>query len=131
MVSAGSTAAKALPLLLQTVDLETALEDDENVLAKLTYPGLRDDFMHYLRTRKSDIEAIVTRHLDLRTGSCQVAEEGWLHGSFSLCIPVNVKDPHYASRRVLFRVPLPYKTGEMNYPGNSEEKLRCEIATYI
>ncbi|OJD10514.1 hypothetical protein AJ78_08497 [Emergomyces pasteurianus Ep9510] len=129
--STGSNAAQALPLLLQPVELKTALEDDENILQKLTYPGLRDDFMDYLYARRSDIEAIVTRHLGLVTGGCQVAEEGWLHGSFNLCIPVNVRDPRYATKRVLFRVPLPYKTGERNYPGNSEEKLRCEVATYI
>ncbi|EEP78370.1 predicted protein [Uncinocarpus reesii 1704] len=130
-MSSTRSVAKELPLLLQTVDLQTALEDDENMLQKLTYPGLRDDFMHYLFARRSDIEAIVARHLGLCTGSCQVAEEGWLHGSFNLCIPVNIRDPHYAARRVLFRIPLPYKTGEMKYPGNSEEKLRCEVATYV
>jgi hypothetical protein len=30
-----------------------------------------------------------------------------------------------------FRVPLPYKVGEQHYPGNCEEKLRSEAATYI
>ncbi|KAL4954293.1 hypothetical protein BDW69DRAFT_205332 [Aspergillus filifer] len=30
-----------------------------------------------------------------------------------------------------FRVPLPYKCGERYYPGNCEEKLRSEAATYI
>ncbi|PGH11572.1 hypothetical protein AJ79_04830 [Helicocarpus griseus UAMH5409] len=81
--SAGSTITKSLPLLLKTIDLKDALEDDENVLQKISYPGLRDEFMHYLLSRRLDIEAIVTGHLGLRTGSCQVAEEGWLHGSFN------------------------------------------------
>lgn len=33
--------------------------------------------------------------------------------------------------RVLFRIPLPYKIGEDHFPGNVDEKIRCEAATYI
>ncbi|PVH82322.1 hypothetical protein DL98DRAFT_548036 [Cadophora sp. DSE1049] len=34
-------------------------------------------------------------------------------------------------RRVLLRVPLPYKVGESAYPGNANEKLRTEAATFV
>lgn len=34
-------------------------------------------------------------------------------------------------KKVFVRLPLPYKVGEAPYPGNAEEKLRCEAATYI
>lgn len=104
MSSLGPAIGKKLPLLLEAIDLETALEDDENMVQKLAYPDLRDEFMRYLHTRKADIEAIVAYHLGLRTGSCLMAEEGWLHGSFNICIPINIRDPHYAAKRVLFRV---------------------------
>jgi hypothetical protein len=30
-----------------------------------------------------------------------------------------------------FRVPMPFKVGEEAFPGNAEEKLRSEAATYI
>ena len=29
------------------------------------------------------------------------------------------------------RFPLPYKIGEANRPGNSDEKLRCEAVAYV
>lgn len=31
----------------------------------------------------------------------------------------------------MIRFPLPYKVGELNYPGNANEKVRCEAATYV
>ena len=31
----------------------------------------------------------------------------------------------------MFRFSLPYKVGELGYPGNADEKLRCEAAMYI
>lgn len=30
----------------------------------------------------------------------------------------------------MIRFPLPYKVGEFKYPGNAEDKLRCEAATF-
>jgi hypothetical protein len=56
----------------------------------------------------------------------------WQHGSFIVCIPVTVEQPgRSGSAKMAFRVPLPYKVGERNYPGNCKEKLRSEAATYI
>ena len=31
---------------------------------------------------------------------------------------------------VIIRLPLPYKDGDRKYPGNSDEKIRCQAATY-
>jgi hypothetical protein len=31
----------------------------------------------------------------------------------------------------MIRFPLQYKVGEENFPGNADEKLQCEAATYI
>ncbi|TPX15568.1 uncharacterized protein E0L32_004266 [Thyridium curvatum] len=33
-------------------------------------------------------------------------------------------------QKAIIRFPLPYKIGEEHYPGNVDEKLRCEAATY-
>ena len=44
------------------------------------------------------------------------------------CIPIHVDK---WSKRVLIRLPLPYKVGESPCPGNADEKLRCEAATFI
>ncbi|KAL2786374.1 hypothetical protein BJX66DRAFT_328625 [Aspergillus keveii] len=49
-----------------------------------------------------------------------------MHGSFNVCIPVKF----IGRPSVLFRVPLPYRVGETNHPGNAYEKIRCELGTY-
>lgn len=49
-----------------------------------------------------------------------------------LCLPIHVKNrKNHSEKRVIIRFPLPYKVGEEFFPGNAEEKLRCEAATYI
>ncbi|MCJ1309267.1 hypothetical protein MMC25_002926 [Agyrium rufum] len=57
----------------------------------------------------------------------------WINGDFNLCVPINLISDRITvyPQRVLIRFPLPYKIGESSYPGNSDEKLRCEIATYV
>lgn len=117
-----------LPLLRREIILEDALEDDDNILARLKYPAKQRAFWTYLQDNKHEIEAVVSFHL--RVNSCQVAnEETWLFGSYNVCIPVDVNLPSHS--RVLIRIPLPFKLGEEEYPGNVDEKLRCEIATYL
>jgi hypothetical protein len=52
-------------------------------------------------------------------------------GSFNVCIPVRVNRAKSPSNRVIVRFPLPYKVGEVQHPGNAEEKIRSEAATFI
>jgi hypothetical protein len=54
---------------------------------------------------------------------------GYLAVMYNVCIPVYISPPSDA--RVLVRIPLPYKVREAKYPGNVDEKLRCEVASYI
>ncbi|RDW68765.1 uncharacterized protein DSM5745_08525 [Aspergillus mulundensis] len=65
--------------------------------------------------------------------TCRVGEvKDWISGSFNVCIPVDIDGQDgNASKRVLIRFPLPYKVGESQHPGNADEKLRCEAATFI
>ncbi|KAK2744476.1 hypothetical protein FQN55_006803 [Onygenales sp. PD_40] len=124
----GSRTEAQKPVSGGSVSLEDARIDDDNVLHRLDYPKKQEEFWSYLVSRKSDIEAIVRFHL--RAKHCQVADESqWLYGSYNVCIPVYIKRP--SEDRVLVRIPLPYKIGEANNPGNVDEKLRCEVATYI
>ncbi|OAL25414.1 hypothetical protein AYO20_10448 [Fonsecaea nubica] len=51
-------------------------------------------------------------------------------GFRNVCIPVYFS-PASKKDDVYVRIPLPYKVGERNSPGNVEEKLRCEVASYI
>ena len=55
-----------------------------------------------------------------------------MYGYYNICIPVYVDGcVGFPGKRVLVRIPLPYKLGEAESPGNVEEKLRCEAATFI
>ncbi|KAM3496843.1 hypothetical protein MY10362_009787 [Beauveria mimosiformis] len=43
---------------------------------------------------------------------------------------VNVDPAHSSVPHAILRFPLPYRVGEVANPGNSDEKLNCEAATY-
>ncbi|KAF7122765.1 hypothetical protein CNMCM5793_000875 [Aspergillus hiratsukae] len=110
------------------ISLEEALEHDDNVLHLLDYPQKLTDFKTRLISLKADIEATVAFHL--QANCCQVADEdNWMMGNYNICIPVCVNPP--SENHVLIRIPLPFKIGEEKNPGNVDEKLRCEMATYI
>ncbi|KAL9028672.1 MAG: hypothetical protein Q9196_002998 [Gyalolechia fulgens] len=116
------------------ITLDEALEEEQDMLRRLTYWDKRIYFLDYLLDHSVDIEAVVSYHLDLKgKGSCYLAPlDDWIHGSFNMCLPVYVRDRKTRpEKRVMIRFPLPYKIGEDASPGNAEEKLRCEAATYI
>ncbi|KAL9626972.1 MAG: hypothetical protein Q9204_006902, partial [Flavoplaca sp. TL-2023a] len=118
----------------EEVTLDFALEEEHNMLRRLLYWNKRVTLLGYLLNHAVQIEANVAHHLALRHPSdCSLSPlDDWLHGSFNMCVPVHVKRwEQQAEKRVMIRFPLPYKVGEENFPGNAEEKLRCEAATYI
>lgn len=122
----------SLPLLrgkrISKISLGDALDDDDNILHRLEYPQKQHDFCSYLLDHKTDIESLVSFHLGIN--ACEIADQvDWLFGSYNVCIPVYVNGS--SGKRVLIRIPLPFKVGEEMNPGNSDEKLRSEVATYI
>jgi hypothetical protein len=124
----------SLPLLRRTITLEEALDEDDDNLQELSYPDKRLEFYCYLFQHRKQIEDIVSFHLGVPNEVCKVAAElrEWVHGSFNVCIPVYIDNSaEFSVKKVFIRFPLPYKVGESQYPGNAEEKLRCEVATYI
>ncbi|KAL9127660.1 MAG: hypothetical protein Q9217_003507 [Psora testacea] len=109
------------------------MEAEQNMLHQLTLPPERINFLRYLLAHKSEIETSVARHLGLSSvEQCRLSPtEEWIHGSFNLCIPVYIEEcGKRPGRRAIIRFPLPYKVGESDHPGNADEKLRCEAATY-
>ncbi|KAH6722349.1 hypothetical protein BKA61DRAFT_640004 [Leptodontidium sp. MPI-SDFR-AT-0119] len=118
-----------LPLLNGRIALDRALENDDNILAQLGYPRQRQEFVSFLSAHKAEIEAIVSFHLCVK--KCRASDvQTWLTGSYNVCIPVYISPPS-SVRSVLVRIPLPYKVGEAQRPGNVDEKLRCEVASYL
>ncbi|KAI9730802.1 MAG: hypothetical protein M1818_008082 [Claussenomyces sp. TS43310] len=122
-------------LLHGDITYSAATEDETNILQKLTYVHLAAQFRSHLDGRRDQIATLVADHLGLSSSSfCQVAAiNEWINGSFNLCIPVRLESSTSVvqSKRVLIRFPLPYKLGESKCPGNADEKLRCEAATYV
>jgi hypothetical protein len=123
-----------LPLLRGNTTLESALEQEEDVLLELDYPEQRIDFFVFLYSNRGDIERIAAYHLSLGpSDTCRTGDVNeWVHGSFNVCIPLYVnKQGQDLEKQALIRFPLPYRIGEFRNPGNVDEKLRCEAATFI
>lgn len=120
--------SKSLPLLNGSITLSEALDEEVDIIEKLSYPEKRLDFCCHLQSHANEIETIVSHHLRIPGDSCRASwVNEWIHGSFNVCIPIYVD----GQKNIMTRFPLPYKIGESSHPGNAEEKLRCEAATYI
>lgn len=123
-----------LPLLRGTTTLKAALEEEEDMLLALSYPEKRIDYFVTIHVVREEVAKLASYHLGLGSSdTCKLAEVNeWVHGSFNVCIPLYVgKKNQEPEKRAVIRFPLPYKLGESTYPGNVDEKLRCEAATFI
>ena len=56
--------------------------------------------------------------------------ERWIRGGFNLCVFVEVASGD-ATRRIVFRIPMPHKLAEARYPGSVDEKVDGEVSAYI
>ncbi|KAL9607871.1 MAG: hypothetical protein Q9167_007260 [Letrouitia subvulpina] len=129
-----NTVVPTLRTLRGEITLNAALEEEQDMLRRLSYWDKRIGFFVYLLDHTAEIEAVVSYHLCLsEKRSCRLAPlNDWVHGSFNICIPVHVnRRRNHPEMRLMIRFPLPYKLGEEECPGNAEEKLRCEAASYI
>lgn len=125
-------APSALPLLNKLVNLEDALKGDDDVLSQLRHPQERDNFFGYLEAHTLEIKSQVCAHLGV--SNCHVCIMSiWKSGSFNVCVPVLLprQNGSQEPNKVFVRFPLPYKLGEDKFPGNVDEKIRSEVATYI
>ncbi|OJD09884.1 hypothetical protein AJ78_08879 [Emergomyces pasteurianus Ep9510] len=128
-------------LLTSLITLSSAENREEDMRAELQYAMKRGILFAELQRQEKEIQKLVASHCGLASpDSVQISEmveeannkAVWLHGSFNVCIPVYIKSPGRSlPARMGFRVPLPYKIGEESFPGNAEEKVRSEAATYI
>ncbi|KAL5334630.1 hypothetical protein BJX70DRAFT_411134 [Aspergillus crustosus] len=117
-------------LLREDITYSVARDKEVNILHQLKYPDQQAQFFSLLETHHHWIQAVVAHHLNLSVKACQVADSNeWLHGSYNVCIPVDLSTSN-SPTRVLLRIPLPYRVGEHFRPGNADEKIRCEAGTY-
>ncbi|KAJ5930962.1 hypothetical protein N7466_006455 [Penicillium verhagenii] len=120
-------------LLRGEITYAAAKEQDANILHELGYRDQKIRFFTQLDRNRDLIKTIVAHHLGLAsTDQCRVVDVGdWIHGSFNVCIRVDVVDlKGNVERQVMIRFPLPYRIGEKCCPGNADEKVRCEVGTY-
>jgi len=114
---------------------EQALDDDWDMIPTLTAFAKTRDFCQKLERYRSQLEALISRHLGIpSTSFVLLGQEHWVWGSFNICLPIDIKRSYQTSRlprQAILRFPLPFRCGEDYSPGNVEEKLRCEAATYI
>ncbi|KAJ6019910.1 hypothetical protein N7499_002955 [Penicillium canescens] len=117
-------------LLRREVTYSDVKDDEFNMLHQLDYYAQQAQFFAHLRDKSDWMKAVVAHHLNLSSpAACEVSDvEDWLHGSFNVCVPVTIHNRQ--NKRVLLRFPLPYRVGETFNPGNSDEKIRCEVGTY-
>ncbi|KAL8679176.1 MAG: hypothetical protein Q9186_004520 [Xanthomendoza sp. 1 TL-2023] len=117
-----------------TGNTDAALRSVDDMPLEISYPSRQAALYSHLREQQSGIEALVSFHLGLSTTErCRKSETWeWMCGYYNVCVPVYVDGwIGFPGKRVLIRIPLPYKLGEAVKPGNVEEKLRCEAATFI
>ncbi|KAH8719924.1 hypothetical protein HC256_000332 [Beauveria bassiana] len=106
-----------------------------NILHALQYPSQKEAFYRRIEGHRVLLAEVVAHHLGIKTADVDISpQEYWRHGSFNLCVPVGFRidysaQPH-VPKHVLIRFPLPYRVGEAEKLGNSDEKLNCEAATY-
>ncbi|MCJ1476754.1 hypothetical protein MMC13_005423 [Lambiella insularis] len=110
--------------------LESVLDDESDMLRRLTYVEKWAQFQREIEQNEEKILKLVAQHIGVDVGNCRLSEE-WLRGGFNLCIPVVVRGSQHPYQRLIFRVPLHFKLGEALIPGNVDEKIKTEAATYI
>ncbi|AEO62414.1 uncharacterized protein THITE_2061567 [Thermothielavioides terrestris NRRL 8126] len=117
------------------ITLEDALEEEYNVISRLSYGPANEKLYRELWEERSSIEALTRHHLGLsKRDSCKVLPPAsWIRGAFNVCVFVDVRRAvhHGSSERVVFRCPLPHKLAEARYPGSIDEKLSCEVGAHI
>ena len=110
--------------------LNSVLEDESDILHRLTYVEKWRDFQDQIEKNEGKILELVAHHIGVEIGDCRLSGE-WLRGGFNLCIPVTVECRQCRYRSLIFRIPLHFKLGEALFPGNVDEKIKTEAATYI
>ncbi|KAM3513330.1 hypothetical protein MY11210_003014 [Beauveria gryllotalpidicola] len=114
-------------LLSGPITLSEAKSKSSNVLHALRYSLQKREFYARIERQRHLLSHIVAHHLNTDIASVAISEqEHWIHGSFNLCVPVLVDN----AAAVIVRFPLPYRVGEETNPGNADEKIRAEAATY-
>ncbi|OAX81433.1 hypothetical protein ACJ72_04226 [Emergomyces africanus] len=121
--------AQTRRLMKREITYSAAAKDPFDMLHALSYYPQTVRFFTHLRKNLALIQEITAHHLGASPEACHVCPEvkDWRWGSFNVCIPITITT---TQKRVLIRFPIPHCVGEAFWPGNADEKLRCEAGTY-
>ena len=120
-------------LLSGPTTLSGAAGHDRNILHALEYPRLKEEFYQRLESLAPLLRDTVAFHLGVDPSGVSISDrQWWCHGSFNVVVQVHVwPDARPGTpQHSMLRFPLPYRVGEKVHPGNSDEKLNSEAATY-
>lgn len=120
-------------LLSGPITLSAAKSKSSNVLHALRYLQQKQDFYQRIESHRHLLPSVIAHHLNTEPTNVTISgQEYWRHGSFNLVVPVHVNNSanHTLPQFVSIRFPLPYRVGEATYPGNSDEKISSEAASY-
>lgn len=116
----------------QPRSFDTVVLEESNFLLSLQHQDAAESLRKSLWSQREPIAALVRHHLRLRKDdSCTVLPvDTWIQGGFNICIIVMVTSGGW-TRELIFRCPMPHKLAEQQYPGTMDEKVSCEVATYV
>ncbi|KAF5227862.1 hypothetical protein FAUST_11482 [Fusarium austroamericanum] len=105
-------------------------ESESNLVHKLKHHKAALKFKRELWDKRNSIVALVKHHLRLDADdTCTVlGRKTWMQGIFNICVLVEVTTGN-SSKKLIFRCPIPPHAGQ--YPSTMDEKVGCEVATYI
>ncbi|KAM3499047.1 hypothetical protein MY10362_007675 [Beauveria mimosiformis] len=107
--------------------LANAIDKEENVLFSMRYPELQKQFYASILEQTVELEDMICRLLQVQTCKIHRQPRAWRHGSFNVAIIVWLP----SGKTAYLRLPFSHRIGERPFPGNLEEKIRTETATYL
>ncbi|KAM3555890.1 hypothetical protein ARSEF4850_005792 [Beauveria asiatica] len=107
--------------------LTDAIDKEENVLFSMRYPELQKQFYASILEQTVELEDMICRLLQVQTCKIHRQPKAWRHGSFNVAIIVWLP----SGKTAYLRLPFSHRIGERPFPGNLDEKIRTETATYL
>lgn len=113
------------------IGLSEALRKEVNVIQRIAWHSGAQAITADLerQSEQGHISSLVAHHFRMKETRCKVEPTNdWLWGAFNRCVPISIHgaSTDTATSRVLLRVPMAHKL-----VGMVDEKMRCEVATYI
>lgn len=109
------------------IGFKSAHEAEEDIIRRIAWHNSAVKATADLQRQGQEghLSSLVAHHLRIEATRCVVeSPEKWPVGGFNKCVSIRVGDP--GSSHLLLRVPMAHRLA-----GLVEEKMRCEVATYI